>query len=52
MKFTIEFYEISAGGCPVQDFLDLLRKTDPGDFAAALSGLDKLRDKKYHQKSG
>ncbi len=33
----------------MQDFLDLLKKTDPGDFAAVLSGLAKLRDRNYHR---
>ena len=49
MDFSIEFYETAAGRCPVRDFLDELEKSDPGDFAAVLAGLDKLRNRAYHR---
>ena len=49
MDFTVEFYELSGGRCPVQEFLDGLRHTDPGDFAAVLAGLAKLRNRQYHR---
>jgi len=42
MEFAIEFYETRFGACPVQDFLDGLKKSDPGDFAAVMAGLVKL----------
>jgi hypothetical protein len=34
MDFTVEFYETESGVCPVRDFLDELKRTDPDDFAA------------------
>jgi phage-related protein len=49
MEFTVEFYETAGGGLPVQRFLDELRLTDPGDFAAVLAGLQKLRNSQYHR---
>jgi phage-related protein len=49
MEFTIEFYETSTGTCPVREFLDELKKSNPGDFAAILAGLAKLRSRKYHR---
>ncbi len=48
MEFSVEFYETVAGRCPVQDFLDGLKQSDPGDFAAVLAGLAKLRNRRYH----
>jgi len=42
MDFTVEFYEAESGACPVQDFLDDLKVTDPDDFAAVIAGLAKL----------
>jgi hypothetical protein len=38
MEFTIEFYETSSGRCPVRDFLDDLKESDPNDFAAVMAG--------------
>ena len=38
MDFSVEFYETQAGGRPIQDFLDELKRTDPGDFAAVMAG--------------
>ena len=44
MEFSVEFYVTSAGSCPVKAFLEELKQTDLGDFAAVLAGLAKLRD--------
>ena len=49
MEFTVEFYETEAGHRPVREFLDHLRAADPGDFAAVLAGLAKLRNRQYHR---
>jgi phage-related protein len=49
MQFSVEFYETELGQCPIRDFLDDLRKSDPGDFAAILAGLKKLQDRQYHR---
>jgi phage-related protein len=49
MEFTVEFYETKAGKCPVRDFLDELKASDPDDFAALLAGLVKLRNRRYQR---
>jgi hypothetical protein len=49
MDFTVEFYETEAGKCPVRDFLDELKASDPDDFAAVVAGLAKLRNRQYHR---
>ncbi|MHB9096765.1 MAG: type II toxin-antitoxin system RelE/ParE family toxin [Syntrophales bacterium] len=49
MQFTVEFYETAAGNCPVREFLDDLKASDPDDFAAVVAGLAKLRGRKYHR---
>ena len=49
MDFTVEFYEMSGGRCPVRGFLDALKQSDAGDFAAVLAGLAKLRSRQYHR---
>lgn len=49
MQFTVEFYETNAGRCPVREFLDALRASDPDDFAIVLAGLAKLRNRQYHR---
>lgn len=49
MDFTIEFYETQAGRCPVREFLDELKDSDPGDFAVVVAGLAKLRNSQYHR---
>ena len=49
MEFTIEFYETIAGKCPVQEFLEDLKESDPDDFAAILAGLAKLKKRNYHR---
>jgi phage-related protein len=37
MDFTVEFYETRNGRCPVREFLEQLRRSDPGDHAALQS---------------
>jgi hypothetical protein len=49
MDFTVEFYEAESGTCPVRQFLDELKKSDPEDFAVVLAGLAKLRNSQYHR---
>ena len=49
MEFTVEFYETKAGHCPVRQFLDDLKVSDPDDFVAVLAGLSKLRSHQYHR---
>ena len=43
MQFTVEFYETASGQCPIQDFLNELKDSDPDDFASVMAGLAKLR---------
>ena len=49
MDFTVEFYETESGACPVRDFLEDLKVTDPDDFASVIAGLAKLRNRQYHR---
>ena len=49
MHFTVEFYETKEGRCPVREFLDDLKASNPGDFAAVLSGLGKLQSRQNHR---
>lgn len=49
MKFTVEFYETISGRCPVREFLDELKESNPDDFAAVMAGLVKLRSRHYHR---
>jgi phage-related protein len=49
MDFIVEFYETAAGKCPVREFLDELKASDPDDFAAVVAGLAKLRNRRYHR---
>jgi phage-related protein len=49
MDFTVEFYETKAGKCPVREFLDELKLSDPDDFAAVVAGLTKLRNSQCHR---
>ena len=49
MEFTVEFYESAAGRCPVREFLEDLKASDPGDFAAVMAGLARLRDRQCHR---
>ena len=49
MEFEVEFYETVNGHVPVREFLDELKQSDPGDHAAVLRGLAKLRNRQYHR---
>lgn len=49
MEFTVEFYETVDGQCPVLEFLEELRHSDPDDHAAVLRGLAKLQNRQYHR---
>jgi len=49
MDFVVEFYETEAGRCPLREFLDELKASDPDDFAAVVAGLAKLRSRQYHR---
>lgn len=49
MDFIVEFYETEIGNCPVREFLDELKRSDPDDFAAVLAGLAKLRNRQFHR---
>jgi phage-related protein len=48
MEFTVELYENQTGHCPVREFLDGLKGSDPGEFAMLMAGLAKLRQRQYH----
>jgi hypothetical protein len=47
MDFTVEFHETEVGKCPVREFLDQLKASDPDDFATVIAGLPKLRNRQY-----
>ena len=49
MEFIVEFYETETGTCPVREFLDELKASDPDDFATVVAGLAKLRNRHYHR---
>jgi phage-related protein len=49
MEFTVEFYETQSGRCPVREFLDRLKESDPDDFTIVIAGLAKLRSRQYHK---
>ena len=49
MEFTVEFYVNVAGRSPVEEFLDELKHSDPGDHAAVMRGLAKLQNRQYHR---
>jgi len=49
MGFNVEFYETSDGIAPVRELLEKLKRSDPGDHAAVLAGLAKLRNRQYHR---
>ena len=49
MEFCVEFFTSAAGRCPVCEFLDELKQSDPGDFASIMAGLAKLRLRAYHR---
>jgi phage-related protein len=49
MEFSVELYETQDGRCPVRDFLETLKNSNPGDFAAVTAGLAKLRQRQNHR---
>ena len=49
MQFSVEFYVTMNGGSPVLELLEELKASDPGDFAAVLAGLAKLKNRQYHR---
>ncbi len=49
LPFSVEFYETASGHCPVRDFLDDLKVSDPDDFASVIAGLAKLKNRLYHR---
>jgi phage-related protein len=49
MEFTVEFYETQSERCPVREFLDRLKESDPDDFAIVMAGLAKLGNRQYHK---
>jgi len=49
MDFTVEFYLTKTGQCPVREFLGKLKTSDPGDFAAVIAGLAKLKNRQCHR---
>ena len=42
-------YQKVGGECPVQEFLDEQRASNPDGYAALIAGIRKLRDRKYHR---
>jgi phage-related protein len=49
MQFTVELYETTLGRCPLREFLDAIKETDPDDFAAIMAGIAKLGNRQYHR---
>jgi phage-related protein len=49
MEFSVEFYESERGNVPVREFLAELKTSDPGDFAAVMAGLTRLRYRQCHR---
>lgn len=49
MDFTVEFYETNDGRCPVQEFLEAMKASNPDSFAVVMAGLAKLRNRQYHR---
>lgn len=49
MQFAVELYERALGRCPLREFLDTIKDTDPDDFAAIMAGIAKLRNRQYHR---
>jgi phage-related protein len=47
--YSLEFYDTEWGACPVREFLDDLKDSDPDDFAVVVAGLAKLRNSQYHR---
>ena len=49
MEFAVEFFASVSGRAPVREFLDELKQSDPGDHAAVMRGLAKLRSRQNHR---
>jgi phage-related protein len=49
MRFSVEFYETVTGRCPLVEFLEGLKASDPDDHAAILAGLEKLKERQQHR---
>lgn len=49
MEFSVEFYVSETDRCPVLEFLEELRESDPPDHAAVLRGLAKLQNRQFHR---
>jgi len=49
MEFSVEFYVTLDGRSPLVEFLEELKQSDPGDHAAVLRGMAKLRDRRNHR---
>ena len=49
MEFSVAFYETQSGRCPVREFLDRLKESDPDDFTIVIAGLAKLQSRQYHK---
>ena len=49
MEFSLEFYETRSGKCPVREFLDQVKESDPEGYQAVLAGLARLRNRDYHR---
>ena len=49
MEFKVEFYKTATGFTPVREFLEELKQSDPGDHAAVVAGVAKLRNRQYHR---
>ncbi len=49
MQFTVELYEALSGRCPLLEFFDGIKETNPDDFAAIMAGVAKLRNRQYQR---
>jgi hypothetical protein len=43
MDFVVEFYETATGSCPVREFLDELKASDPDDFVSCVMSASSTR---------
>lgn len=49
MEFSLEFYRSAGGSSPVEEFLAELKRSDPHDYRAVMSGLARLQDRVNHR---
>lgn len=49
MEFSVEYYETESGKRPVEEFIDELFASDPGDAASIFAGLQKLKQRSNHR---